>query len=54
VPTTNITRRETYLLALDRLRHTALGRLVSRVIPVRLQRGLKRRLSRRPMHELKG
>jgi len=50
---TGLSRKENYLLLLDRLRHTRVGSLLSRMVPVRLQRGLKRRLSRRPLHEIK-
>jgi len=45
-------RRERLLLQLVKLRQSRLGRLVSRLIPVDLQRRVKRKLSRRPIHEL--
>jgi O-antigen biosynthesis protein len=45
-------RRERLLVMLVRLRQRRMGRLVSRLIPVALQRRVKRNLSRRPIHEL--
>ena len=45
-------RREALLKLLLRLRQSRLGRLLSRLVPVRLQRRIKRRLSRKPLHEL--
>lgn len=50
---TSLTRNEKYLLILDRLRCTVMGRVLASVIPYRLQRRLKRRLSRRPLHEIR-
>lgn len=47
-----IGRRERLLVRLVRLRQGRLGRLITRLIPVRLQKMIKRRLSHRPIHEL--
>jgi glycosyltransferase involved in cell wall biosynthesis len=45
-------RREALLRHLLNLRRRPLGRLISRMIPVQIQRRIKRSLSRRPIHEI--
>ena len=45
-------RREAVLRTLLRFRQGRLGRFMARMIPVNLQRRLKRSLSRKPIHEL--
>ncbi|WP_457675351.1 glycosyltransferase [Thiolapillus sp.] len=45
--------REQLLIHLLALRQGRVGRLVSRLVPVSVQRKLKRRLSRKPIHELR-
>ncbi|HEC07073.1 MAG TPA: glycosyltransferase [Thiolapillus brandeum] len=45
-------RKEQLLLHLLTLRQGRVGRFVSRLVPVNIQRKLKRRLSRKPIHEL--
>lgn len=47
-----LTRRERILVLILRLRQGRLGRLIARFIPVSLQRRFKRRLTRRPVHEI--
>jgi GT2 family glycosyltransferase len=51
--TGNPGRREQLLIHLLTLRQGRIGRLVSRLVPVNIQRKLKRKLSRKPIHELK-
>ena len=51
--TGNLGRREQLLVHLLTLRQGRIGRLVSRLVPVNLQRKLKRKLSRKPIHELR-
>lgn len=48
----SLSRRESALMQLFRLRETEIGKRVSKLIPGRVQRKIKRLLSRRPMHEL--
>ncbi|BAO43438.1 glycosyltransferase [Thiolapillus brandeum] len=45
--------REQLLIHLLALRQGRVGRLVSRLVPVNVQRKLKRKLSRKPIHELR-
>jgi GT2 family glycosyltransferase len=45
--------REQLLIHLLALRQGRVGRLVSRLVPVSVQRKLKRKLSRKPIHELR-
>ncbi len=45
-------RKERLLMHLLALRQGRVGRLVSRLVPVNVQRKLKRKLSRKPIHEL--
>ncbi len=45
--------REQLLIHLLSLRQGRVGRLVSRLVPVSVQRKLKRKLSRKPLHELR-
>ena len=47
-----LSRKEQLLLHLLTLRQGRVGRFVSRLVPVNIQRKLKRRLSRKPIHEL--
>lgn len=49
----NLGRREQFLVHLLTLRQGRIGRMVSRLVPVNIQRKLKRKLSRKPIHELK-
>ncbi len=48
-----LTRKEELLLRLVDMRQGVMGRLVSRFVPMGIQRSLKRTLSRKPLHELK-
>ncbi len=47
-----LSRRERLLVVLIRLRQGRIGRWLTRLVPVALQRRFKRRLSRRPLHEI--
>ncbi len=47
-----LSRKERLLMHLLALRQGRVGRLVSRLVPVNVQRKLKRKLSRKPIHEL--
>ncbi|WP_456376837.1 glycosyltransferase [Thiolapillus sp.] len=47
-----LSRKERLLMHLLMLRQGRVGRLVSRLVPVNVQRKLKRKLSRKPIHEL--
>ena len=46
------TKKEKVLRAILSLRRTAIGKLVSRVVPIQTQRNIKRRLSHKPVHEI--
>ena len=48
-----LTKKEELLLRLVDLRQGVMGRLMSRFVPMGIQRTLKRSLSRKPLHELK-
>ena len=48
-----LTKKEELLLRLVDLRQGVMGRLMSRFVPLGIQRSLKRTLSRKPLHELK-
>ena len=47
-----LSRKERLLMHLLALRQGRVGRFVSRLVPVNVQRKLKRKLSRKPIHEL--
>lgn len=48
----SLSRKEQLLIHLLTLRQGRVGRFVSRLVPVNIQRKLKRKLSRKPIHEL--
>lgn len=48
----SLTKHESWLLKLVDWRASGLGRVLSRVVPISWQRAVKRKLSRRPLHEL--